>query len=492
VRTATKLRTTSAVLVCSALLEIGLASKAIAKPPTKKAGSDGGSGGSTGSAGPSGASGLWISSYLKSLSDCTSGRDEVVIVYDLLSNRSTNVPFILRGPRELPTLKSGQLLTIALRVAEDYSIVDYSGAVPRLKGVNALGLNIDVSQGSPINPEPVRPSFSAAGSSGSGQVQGFVTQATDNQELYECWTWPIRLVGDTIPTITVAAVLSSSFQADAPLATPASPVPHLPTPADGTIGASTAATLMWIADHVLSYDLILDTTNPPVKIVGNISTPYFTPPNLLSGTTYYWRVTAHDTAGALFPGQVWSFVTGQGVGDENTVTLVQMAYPQVHSLSHFNVATGVMVSGLKNPNYIRVLTAAGSPQGSAAKYGTQTVDGDLSVAPILFFSAYLFKAVDAESRWHWTDTIPAPGVGFSLASPASNFFVGASSEFFRRNVQVAYGWHIGPVTKLVPGVDDPSSATAPATVQRFSAKPFVGMTFNISFLSSLAWGKAGG
>ena len=174
---------------------------------------------------------------------------------------------------------------------------------------------------------------------------------------------------------------------------------------------------------------------------------------------------------------------------ESTVTLHQVAYPQVHSLSYFNIATGVVGSTIHNPSFIRSKTALASGS-TPAQFATVKDNGDPTVHPVLFFSAYLFHPLDAETQFHWSDMIPAPGVGFSLTAPAGNFFFGGSSEFFRRNVQIIYGLHYGQVTHLAPtGVDDPSSSTAPVTQQRFSRGAFAGLTFNIDFIKGLFGGK---
>jgi hypothetical protein len=92
---------------------------------------------------------------------------------------------------------------------------------------------------------------------------------------------------------------------------------------------------------------------------------------------------------------------------------------------------------------------------------------------------------DIQVPWHKGDLVPAPTVGFSLKSPADDFFFGASSEF-RRNVQVVYGYHFGRITQQGPvGVDDPTSSTAPSTIKHFHGSFFVGLTFNLNFIKDL-------
>jgi hypothetical protein len=166
-------------------------------------------------------------------------------------------------------------------------------------------------------------------------------------------------------------------------------------------------------------------------------------------------------------------------------------WPQIHSLFHFNLSTGVVATWLRDPAYSRVLTDPGIPAKTSpasdlvpAKYRTATDSGSARAMPVLAFSGYLWPR-DIQVPWQRKDLAPAPTVGFSLKSPADDFFFGASSEF-RRNVQVVYGYHFGRITQLGPaGVDDPTSGTAPPTIKRFHGNFFVGLTFNLNFIKDL-------
>jgi hypothetical protein len=171
------------------------------------------------------------------------------------------------------------------------------------------------------------------------------------------------------------------------------------------------------------------------------------------------------------------------------VVLLSLPLPQIHQLYHFNVATGVAASTLRNPTFVRVQHSA-APDPT---YVTLKDEGPQSFAPVLLFTAYL-KPLDAERRWSveelWT---PGISVGFSLSSPATSFYLGLSSEVVR-NVQVAYGVNFARVTKLgLTDFVDPTSNVAPATVQRFGHGYFIGVTFNIDFIKGLfgGGGKSG-
>lgn len=362
-------------------------------PPIACAQDHGGSGASQ--------SGIVISSLLRKESTCRLRvKHERIVTYRISENKlpdgsvSSTVPYILtwvsKPPKhEFPILKSGDTLTIVLKIKKsDSKNLNQNGY---LKNVSSLELNVASAQASPINPAPLRvvftPPVSKAAATG---------QAPPPSENSVCWTWPIKLRGDTVPTVTITAVY-----------------------------------------------------RPPAQ------------------------PKAAGKAAAV---------------NEKTITLLQMAYPQVHSLSYYNLAAGVVASTLKNPSFNRVETALPTDT-TKAQYSTITDPGSPSVSPVLFFSAYIIP-LDAERPFHWSDMIPAPGVGFDLSSPATNFFFGASSEFpHLRNLQLIYGYNYGKVTELVPGaVDDPTSSTAPVTRQHYGHGFFAGLTFDISFIQSLFGG----
>jgi hypothetical protein len=170
---------------------------------------------------------------------------------------------------------------------------------------------------------------------------------------------------------------------------------------------------------------------------------------------------------------------------EGPLTLLQTSLPQVHTLSYFNIATGLIASTIHDRSFNRVeaVPASGS---TPAQFKTVSQNDDPRVMPVLFFTAYLYRPIDAEVPFEGRDLLPQPSVGFSLTSPSGDFFFGGSSEFFKRNVQLVCGYHYGQTTHLVPGqIDDPLSKDAPQTTKRFDGGAFVGLTFNIDFIKGL-------
>jgi hypothetical protein len=182
------------------------------------------------------------------------------------------------------------------------------------------------------------------------------------------------------------------------------------------------------------------------------------------------------------------------------ITMATPTYSHVHSLSSYNVSTGLIYSGLRNPTFTRQesAVAVACPTGSIGcsavpeQYATVTSPGPRSVDPVLFFTIYAFGKFDAERKWRPLDLLPEPTVGISLSSPTTDYFFGATSEIMR-GIQLVGGVHLGKINQLVqPLVSDPSSSSAPTTQLVFTHSEFIGITFNFSFIQGLFGATKGG
>jgi hypothetical protein len=182
-----------------------------------------------------------------------------------------------------------------------------------------------------------------------------------------------------------------------------------------------------------------------------------------NGTLIQW-----EDLGTTLPASVSS--VGVPPSDQ-TVSLLTYTLPQVHALSYFNIATGVVVSSIKSPTFLN------SNPSTASMPSWKTVSGPLTIDPILALSVYI-KPIDAERLFQKSDLIPAPTMAFSLSSPTSNFYFGGSSEFFFRNIQLTYGFSLSRISSLLPASEQ-LSATTPATRQVFAKGGFIGVSFNI-------------
>jgi hypothetical protein len=155
---------------------------------------------------------------------------------------------------------------------------------------------------------------------------------------------------------------------------------------------------------------------------------------------------------------------------------------QSHSLYRFNLASGVVVSSIKNKSYVYTTPPTSTSPGVIKQLNSGPI-----VDPVLVLTAYVFGPIDAERPWRKKDLIPGASLGFSLSSPSNNFYFGGSSELFYRNLQIFYGFTIAKTATLAPpGTVQAATATTPPTYQRFSKGGFVGLTFNITgFIQSL-------
>jgi hypothetical protein len=159
---------------------------------------------------------------------------------------------------------------------------------------------------------------------------------------------------------------------------------------------------------------------------------------------------------------------------DQPINLLTYTLPQVHTLSYFNLTSGIVVSSIKTASF----TNTGTPTAPTWISTTNSITFD----PILALTAY-FKPIDAERPWQRSDLIPGMSIAFSLSSPTTNFYFGGSSEFPKlRNVQLIYGLSLFRTSTLEP----PYTSNTAVTKQSFSAGGFAGVTFNIlGFIQTL-------
>lgn len=173
-----------------------------------------------------------------------------------------------------------------------------------------------------------------------------------------------------------------------------------------------------------------------------------------------------------------SVSTGQPQPSDQTISAVNYSFPQSHQLSYFSLTSGVVVSSIQTRSFLNT-SSTSTPTWTTVKNGP-------IVDPVLALTVYV-KPVDAERTWRprLKDLIPGPTIAFSLSSPTSNFYFGASSAIFNRNIQLLYGFSLAKVNTLEPSSLQLSSSTA-ATRSQFAKGGFVGISFNIlGFIQSL-------
>jgi formylglycine-generating enzyme required for sulfatase activity len=92
--------------------------------------------------------------------------------------------------------------------------------------------------------------------------------------------------------------------------------PVNPSPAIGSVNIQITPSFSWSSKdpdgEAITYDLYLDSNNTPTtKIAVGLHSSFFWQYGLSHLTTYYWRVIAKDSKGAITNGPVWNFTTGE-------------------------------------------------------------------------------------------------------------------------------------------------------------------------------------
>jgi uncharacterized repeat protein (TIGR01451 family) len=91
--------------------------------------------------------------------------------------------------------------------------------------------------------------------------------------------------------------------------------PASPLPIDDAMQQPITTTLAWepsidLNCDAITYDLAFGTISPPPIIDYGLTSPYYDPGVLVSGTTYYWEVVVQD-GHSMIIGPVWSFSTAK-------------------------------------------------------------------------------------------------------------------------------------------------------------------------------------
>lgn len=178
-----------------------------------------------------------------------------------------------------------------------------------------------------------------------------------------------------------------------------------------------------------------------------------------------------------------------GQPQDQTVSLLNLPFSQSHSLSYYNLASGVVYSTVRSRSF--GFTGSGSSETPVQTGSSATVD------PVLLFTIYPIP-IDAEKhcgfKCIWS--VPGGSFGLSLSNPSTSFYVGASFEVLR-NLQFFAGYNWSKQAHLPPaGTTQGMMATnsgTPTTVQKFDSGAAFGLTLNISgFIQSLFGGGGGG
>ena len=320
-----------------------------------------------------------------------------------------------------------------------------------------------------------------------------------------------------------------------PPTTPALPgSPTSPSPTTGATDVSTSAALSWTAIGASSYDLRLDTSNPPATVVGSNLTAVSYRPPLSAGTRYYWQVVARNTAGAAV-GPVWSFTTAStsttalpAPWTSEDIGLVGVSGSATHANGTFTVGGGgvdiwgtadafqyvsqpligdgeivARVTALQNTH---VNAKAGlmmrGPLTASAQHVmiNAAVDGSIElISRSGAGSAARLIAVDTQPRPAWlkltrvgstvTASVSSNGQAWSVVGSTSvsglaySGLVVTSADTSKRNVST-----FDSVTVTLPPVPPPTTPSLP--VEPASPNPVTGAT-GVTTSTRLTWSATG-
>lgn len=166
------------------------------------------------------------------------------------------------------------------------------------------------------------------------------------------------------------------FAFNYPVASGPPNAPVLAAPPNGS-WSLTNATLSWISGGGMpdTYDVYLDTVNPPVNIVSNNQTGTTYAATLAPGSTYYWKVVAANGFGDGPSSDVWSIQT-----------------PAADQLAESFEATAFPPAGWANPGaWSRSTSYARHGSASAYKFGSTSTQSILSTPRVTITGSSIFS-----------------------------------------------------------------------------------------------------
>jgi hypothetical protein len=197
---------------------------------------------------------------------------------------------------------------------DDWLQVDFSGS-NSINEIDVFSVQDNVS--APVTPTLTTTcaiyglrDFDAQYWNGSAWVTVTGGSVTGNTLVWRRFTF--AAVTTTKIRVLVHATQDGAFTRIAEVEAWTSAVPGTPTspdPADGATNVSIMPTFSWSGPGATTFDVRLDTFNPPTTVVssGQAGSTY-TPSTRASNTTYFWRINAINGSGSTL-GPVWSFTT---------------------------------------------------------------------------------------------------------------------------------------------------------------------------------------
>lgn len=191
------------------------------------------------------------------------------------------------------------------------------------------------------------------------------------------------------------------------MAVPATPA--APSPSDGALSIANTTDLLWgDVAGADTYDVYLDTVNPPLTLVSSAQPGrlYNPPTDLSYATTYYWKIVATNIDGST-SGPVWSFTTD-----------VAPATPPLTPADPY--------PGNTQTNISLTPTLTWFADSLASTYSIQfdTVNPPALAASGLTSATYTPTTLSPFTTYYWK--ITSTGAGGSTAGPVWSFTTGAT------------------------------------------------------------------
>ena len=237
----------------------------------------------------------------------------------------------------------------------------------------------------------------------------------------------------------------------------------LVSPINGATGVSLTPMLSWnAANGPTSYDVYLGTSSSPPFVANSAGTSY-TPNMLSTGTTYYWRVVAKNSAGST-TSPTWWFTT-QGIFlPPGTPTNVSPANG-VTGVS--TTPTLIWTGGIGASSHDVYFGTSTSPPFVSNTMTTSYNPGNLNSNTTYYWRLVAKNGAGSTTSpiWFFTTTSGSSGV-VTLATGLSNpnsVAVDAASVYwtdYRSGTVRAVSKSGGPVTILVSGLYSPTGIAA--------------------------------
>ena len=180
--------------------------------------------------------------------------------------------------------------------------------------------------------------------------------------------------------------------------------PTNPSPTNGATAQPLNLTMTWTCidpdGDPLTYDVYFGTGNNPPLVSSNQSNASFNPGNLITNTTYYWKIVAKDNQGHTTSGPLWNFAT----------IVVDVTPPEVISAALLDSVT------------LRIIFSEPLEQSGAQNTGNYTITNGINISTASLSGSEVILTTSAHSVGSYTVTVNnVTDLSGNMISPTANF-----------------------------------------------------------------------